>query len=151
MSCDQDLLAIYSEKVEQHGWAICYVMGEDGKPPFAYTIGLCAKGLPEILLMGLGQKATGSLLHRVVERLFRRPPLMEEWLNTKEGVEGILADDYRVKFVKLYEDQDDYAFISRTWAEENDHLDEYHLPVVQMIWENADRTFKPNLNQLYLE
>ena len=46
--------------IRQEGWAVQYV--EDDKKPFAYTIGLHDRGLPELLVTGLSPSWAAQLL-----------------------------------------------------------------------------------------
>lgn len=49
------------ERVGKYGWTLQYVFGDPdlSMPSFTYTIGLSAKGLPDLLVFGLPQEASG--------------------------------------------------------------------------------------------
>lgn len=49
--------------IASHGWAVQFVEGE--RRPFAYTIGLHAKGLPELLITGLPALTSARLLNSI--------------------------------------------------------------------------------------
>jgi hypothetical protein len=68
-----DYLALLREKILAHGWAVQYV--EDDRRPFAYTIGLHDRGLPELLVTGLAPRHATWLLNTFARRtlLGRRP------------------------------------------------------------------------------
>jgi hypothetical protein len=51
------------ELIRLHGWAVQGV--EDDRLPFAYTIGLHHRGLPELLVTGLAQDKAARLLNDV--------------------------------------------------------------------------------------
>lgn len=51
----------------KHGWAVQYV--EDDRTPFAYTIGLMDRGLPELLVTGLSPRRAARLLNAVAQYL----------------------------------------------------------------------------------
>ena len=60
------------------GWAVQYV--EDKKKPFAYTVGLHEKGLPELLLTGLPPQESARLLNSIAQEVIAegvvlQPPL----------------------------------------------------------------------------
>jgi Domain of unknown function (DUF4262) len=55
--------------IREHGWAVQFV--EDDRAPFAYTIGLNARGLPELWMTGLAPKRSQSLLNRAAEHALR--------------------------------------------------------------------------------
>lgn len=55
--------------IEDHGWAVQYV--ESDKRPLAYTVGLHARGLPELLMTGLSAEVScrvlNSIAHMIVD------------------------------------------------------------------------------------
>jgi len=51
--------------IARNGWAVQAVSGSQGRAPFAYTVGLVAMGLPELLVTGLKPAAAGALLNAV--------------------------------------------------------------------------------------
>lgn len=57
------------DTIADHGWVVQFV--EDERRPFAYTIGLHERGLPELLITGLqAQKSTrvlNSIAHMIVD------------------------------------------------------------------------------------
>jgi hypothetical protein len=58
------LEAIHTTMVE-HGWAVQYV--EDDRRPYAYTVGLHDRGLPELLMTGVSPQRAVQLLNAVAE------------------------------------------------------------------------------------
>ena len=61
-----DYLALLREKILTRGWVVQYV--EDERRPFAYTIGLHDRGLPELLVTGLVPKRALWLLNTFARR-----------------------------------------------------------------------------------
>ena len=57
--------------VDTHGWAVQSVFEdvEKGIPSISYTVGLSARGLPEILLMGIDPRTANILLNAAAEKL----------------------------------------------------------------------------------
>jgi hypothetical protein len=47
-----EMLRHYTQKIKEHGYTVVYVSGDEESLPFAYTIGLTEKGLPEFILSG---------------------------------------------------------------------------------------------------
>lgn len=58
-------------KIARHGWAVQGVFGEEEtrEAPFAYTVGLTAKGLPELVIYGLNVGLAGNLLNTAATRM----------------------------------------------------------------------------------
>ena len=57
--------------IAEHGMAVNPVMPSGNTPPFAYTMGLHAKGLPELLVFGLPPQVAGGLLYELTAHLER--------------------------------------------------------------------------------
>lgn len=62
-----DYLHLLRGKIRQHGWVVQYV--ECDRRPFAYTIGLHDRGLPELLVTGLAPKRALWLLNTFAKRV----------------------------------------------------------------------------------
>lgn len=61
-----DYLALLRQKIQSRGWVVQYV--ESDRRPFAYTIGLHDRGLPELLATGLSPKEALWLLNTFARR-----------------------------------------------------------------------------------
>ena len=55
--------------VEEQGWLVVTAPLADDLPDATTTVGLTARGLPELAVVGLGHEAGGALLHEVATRL----------------------------------------------------------------------------------
>jgi Domain of unknown function (DUF4262) len=53
--------------ISDHGWAVQFV--EDDKRPFAYTVGLHARGLPELLITGLNAQISAIVLNSIAHTI----------------------------------------------------------------------------------
>jgi hypothetical protein len=63
----QEWLEAIRELVEKHGWAVQFV--ESDRTPYAYTVGLHERGLPELLVTGLPPQSAARLLNSVAAYL----------------------------------------------------------------------------------
>jgi hypothetical protein len=64
-----DYLAEIRATMLRHGWAVQYV--ESDRVPFAYTVGLTRRGLPELLVTGVPPQRAGRLLNIGAEAAVR--------------------------------------------------------------------------------
>ena len=55
------------DTIADHGWVVQFV--EDERRPFAYTIGLHERGLPELLITGLRAKTSARLLNSIAHMI----------------------------------------------------------------------------------
>jgi Domain of unknown function (DUF4262) len=62
-----DYLDILRKSIRGHGWAVQFV--EDDRRPFAYTIGLHDRGLPELMLTGLPARTAGRLMNSIAHMI----------------------------------------------------------------------------------
>ena len=89
-----DYLDVLRGKIAAHGWAVQYV--EVDRMPFAYTIGLHDRGLPEFLVTGLAPRTALWLLNTFAKRVLRdgrMPPVGEQvWLPARTRVELVTVD-----------------------------------------------------------
>ena len=83
-----DYLELLREKIASLGWVVQYVEGD--RMPFAYTIGMHDRGLPELLVTGLAPKRALWLLNTFAKRMLAgRPPVPGDqvWLPAGTRVE----------------------------------------------------------------
>jgi hypothetical protein len=69
-----DYLDLLRRIVRRRGWAIQFIESE--QQPFAYTIGLHEKGLPELLLTGLPPETSARLLNSIVAQIVNNSTLL---------------------------------------------------------------------------
>lgn len=62
-----DYLDILRGIIDDHGWAVQFV--EEERRPFAYTVGLHRKGLPELLITGLRAQTSARLLNSIAHQI----------------------------------------------------------------------------------
>ena len=62
-------LELIYEKVQENGWIVQFV--QDDRTPFAYTIGLHERGLPELLVTGMEPERANLVLNTVAEYLLK--------------------------------------------------------------------------------
>jgi hypothetical protein len=63
----QEWLDLIYEKVQENGWIVQFVEGD--RTPFAYTIGLHPRGLPELLVTGMPPQRANLVLNSVAQYL----------------------------------------------------------------------------------
>lgn len=68
----QDYFDELRTTVLKHGWAVQYV--ESDRTPYAYTIGLHDRGVPELLVSGLPPQRAGRLLNSMARDTVRGNP-----------------------------------------------------------------------------
>ncbi|GAA3572895.1 DUF4262 domain-containing protein [Amycolatopsis ultiminotia] len=62
------------ERIQEYGWCVQGVLGTGARPPWAYTLGLTAQGLPELVVTGLAPHPAAMLLSAAVERVLSAGP-----------------------------------------------------------------------------
>jgi hypothetical protein len=65
----QEWLDLIYERVQQCGWVVQFV--ESDQMPFAYTIGLHPRGLPELLVTGMPPQRANLVLNSVAQYLVK--------------------------------------------------------------------------------
>lgn len=55
--------------IDRHGWAVQGVEGDRIRPPWAYTVGLTAFGLPELVVTGMPHGRSANLLNGVADHI----------------------------------------------------------------------------------
>lgn len=62
-------LATLRRCIDARGWAVQVVERDRAHPPWAYTVGLTVRGLPELVVTGMPVLAAGRLLDDTAEHL----------------------------------------------------------------------------------
>ena len=55
--------------IDKHGWMVQAVFGSKEQPGFAYTVGLAAKGFPELIIFSMPPEAARTTLNHLAHRL----------------------------------------------------------------------------------
>src|SRR4051794_10083599 len=63
------------DMIARVGWAVQGVEGDGVHPPYAYTVGLTWKGLPELVITGLEPTTAVRLLNGAAQETIERGPL----------------------------------------------------------------------------
>lgn len=80
------------ETIRRHGWAVQYI--EDDRRPFAYTIGLHDRGLPELLITGQLPPRSVSVLNAVANAAVNGSVFLP-------GEHMALGDEVLIEFVEV--------------------------------------------------
>lgn len=75
------------DAVQEHGWVVVSTSAAGGRPPTSSTVGLTARGLAEVVVVGLPEQVGGALVHEVADRMTRGEPLPDG-----VAVPGLLDD-----------------------------------------------------------
>jgi hypothetical protein len=112
--------------IARYGWVVQGVFDVDGKQPsFAYTIGLAAKGQPEIIVFGLPAKLMHLFLNMLGRRFVRDgvPQLDVDLDDVADGLPARLvpvpravADSYMVDTLARHPD---YTAVQMVWCDRN--------------------------------
>lgn len=82
---DDDYLAEVRRRIDSNGWQIVAVPGTRVLAPFAYTVGLAVRGVPELVVTGKRPDPAAALLDEVAPRAIRTPPEPGEILLLDSG------------------------------------------------------------------
>jgi hypothetical protein len=117
--------AEFDAMIAKYGWAVQGVFGSDNSPPFSYTVGLSAKGYPEIIMFGLPME----IAHRFLNDMGRRftnsgvPALDTDLDDVAEGFPARLvpaprseADQYMYAVLHRFPD---YTALQLVWPDKN--------------------------------
>jgi hypothetical protein len=116
----EDYLRELRETIQHHGWAVQYV--ESDKRPFAYTVGLHTRGLPELVMTGLTAdvccRVLNSIAHMAVDRGTVLAPAMHIDYEDRFLIEVVHVEhpDVHLKFAaRLY--GPDIRALQLVWAD----------------------------------
>jgi hypothetical protein len=119
---NQNLEAI----IARVGWAVLYIFDSEneGRPPFAYTVGLAARHLPELLTIGLPRDAAHPLLNALARDLMagHQLPLNTPVIGYVPGYPLLLrlaSAKAAVHYAKAVEVRyDDYQVLQVVWPDD---------------------------------
>jgi hypothetical protein len=80
-----DYLDFMRDLIGTHGWAVQAVQRDGIHPPWAYTVGLTAAGLPELVATGLPARRAQDLLNDVAAHVLHASPLVPGEQHALEG------------------------------------------------------------------
>lgn len=117
--------------IDRYGWSVVGVFptsAGDGAP-FAYTVGLTGKQLPELVIYGLGGRVAQEILNAVARRMVDagRP------LARGERIAGVLAGGVDLVAVEMTSRIHDLAMVGRVFGSVD--------TAVQLCWPDVDGLF----------
>jgi hypothetical protein len=113
------------DMIAKHGWAVQGVFGSPTSPSFSYSVGLAAKGLPEVIVFGLPPQVAAQFLNELGRRFTTEgvPPLDVDLLDVAQGyparlvpVPRVAADQYLFAAKHRYPA---YTAVQLVWTDEN--------------------------------
>ena len=120
----QEWLELIYEKVKENGWTAQFI--QDDRKPFAYTIGLHERGLPELLVTGMPPERANLVLDTVAQYLVRggRPVPGERMLIGGELLLEFVQVQHPIAHLKfaysIY--GPDLRALQLVWPDEHGHL-----------------------------
>ena len=119
-----------SEKLEDlivsRGWA---VMTVPGKPGYSYSVGLVDKGLPEIIVFGVGGEEGPKIIGDCARALLERG-----LLNVNEPLDGLI-DDFKAVLRDLTS-AEMQQYLKAAWARSGGTMD-----ALQLVWPDPSGKF----------
>jgi hypothetical protein len=113
------------DAIAQFGWGVQGVFDPEGeKPHYAYTVGLAAKGLPELLVFSLPSPVMFDFLNNLAVRYVTQglPPLDTDLHDIAQGLPARLlpiprpvADQYMQQALHRFPD---YSAVQLVWPDE---------------------------------
>jgi hypothetical protein len=126
-----EVLQHYTAKIKEHGYTVVYVSGDEESLPFAYTIGLTEKGLPEFILSGkLSAKSAYVILSIAAQEALTNGEIPlginTTLYNIRSDFQAITAhvlEEYMLGVKNMYPSMRKRA-VNIIWADENNRLPE---------------------------
>ncbi len=69
----EDYLSRIESVIAECGWAVQGIERDRHRPPYAYTVGLTARGKPELVITGMPLLRAGELLNEVASHFLHAP------------------------------------------------------------------------------
>jgi hypothetical protein len=119
----QDWLDLLRQTVDEHGWAVQFVESE--RRPFAYTVGLHSRGLPELLVTGMSPERATLTLNSVADYLVNGGrPVFGDLISLGDEVELCVVqvehpDAHLNMAIALY--GSDVKALQLVWSDERGH------------------------------
>lgn len=121
--------------VDRCGLHLFGIFGSEDSPPFTYTIGFAAHGLPEVIVFGLDMRMVAPFLNRYYDEIVNQktrdagPAVIqgEDWFNLPMSVincERDRVEDYAVQAFAFAEDMGwkKPEFVQWIWPDTNGKL-----------------------------
>ena len=108
------------ETIERHGWQVTAVLGSRTFPPYAYTVGLSLRDLPELVITGLTAEVAGGILND-----HARLVASGEWVPEPEGSGG-----GRFRVIEVTKPGERLAVA--------DNVNGGPVPAYQLVWPSPD-------------
>jgi Domain of unknown function (DUF4262) len=80
-----DYLDFMRDLVDAHGWAVQAVERDRIHPPWAYTVGLTARGLPELVVTGMSARRAQDVLNDVAAHVLHVSAVVPGQQHALEG------------------------------------------------------------------
>jgi len=119
----QEWLEVLRETARVHGWAVQFV--ESKTRPYAYTVGLHERGLPELLVTGLAPEPAVQMLNSVAAYLVDGGrPVAGDWISIgRESTVVVVQVEHPEAHLKMaiaiY--GDDLRALQLVWPDEQGH------------------------------
>ena len=120
------------DRIDRYGWAVQSVMATAEAPPYAYSVGMCKLGKPEVLILGLDYETSHQLINDICERLVQGLATAAHG----EVLEQVANFPLRV-CVPPEGRTDAYALGAQRYAQEFGH----EVKVVQVLWPDPEGRF----------
>jgi len=141
---DNPILDKVQKHINQQGWSIISVFGDNKGPAFSYTIGLSETfNHPELILFGVNSETAQDLFTIVVEDILKKGE------NLKAGTDyNQIADGFAAQFLTIDEDRGkDYLFQLYNYYQDTDHT----ITTMQLVWQDPNHYFpwEPGYDQKF--
>ena len=118
----EDYLDVLRDVITEHRWAVQFV---EGDRPFAYTIGLHDRGLPELLITGLPPRTSGRLLNSIAHQI------LDDGARLRPGMHIDCQDEFLIEVVEVDHPDVHLKFAAGLFGERIDAL--------QLVWTDDRR------------
>lgn len=136
----------WREGIAQHRWLVISVPGDGDRPGFQFTAGLTERGLPELIVYGLGEEVGMHALNDVGQRLVDGTRYADG-----EVVPDVLEGDYRTQLWDVTWLQDPLGAAFRLYGKDRVRVRQLVVPDLadRLPWEDeyADPDLQPLLFQ----
>lgn len=114
-----------SALIEKYGWTVMSVLGTEEQPSYSYTVGLAAKDLPDLIMIGIDPEAARQILNDCVQKLLNKEthPVQHELVREVANLPLAFRLDETGSMLSL-------ARSARRWAE----LDGKEGNVIQLVF-----------------